>query len=134
MPIRRLPVLALVTLAAAGCASATPAGLTGGRSARVSADWGEHEPRPAVVPVEHVFELTNRGTEPATIVAHRTPIDTIWHFADTGDGRLPRSIAPGETVAVVVTAKVRRSGPQTRRVQLRLAGDEVIELELLVDG
>jgi hypothetical protein len=133
---RRVPTVAWAVLTLAGCASQAPQPmLAGTHSAQVataarSADSGA---RPPVIPVDHVFELTNAGAEPAVIVSHRTRIDTTWHFADSGDAVLPRSIGPGETVLVSVTGKVRRPGPQRFTVALNLASGDVVDLELLVD-
>jgi len=91
---------------------------------------------PAVLPVEHVFELSNPGPQPLVIVAHRTRIDTTWRFADSElRGGLPRTVEPGETVRVAVTAKVRpRPAPQQFFVELQFSTGDPVRLDLVVDG
>lgn len=135
---RCLLIVAWTTLFAGGCTSTVSPGhrLEGERFARVTdvAGAADDDARPAVVPVEHVFELSNPGSEPLVIVSSRTRIDTVWHFADTGDALLPRSVAAGESLRVAVTAKVRRPGPQRFFVELQLDSGEAVRLDLLVNG
>lgn len=134
-----LLIFACAALAAAGCAAVAPPGdgLTGERTARITGVAGPAGPgaRPEVIPVEHVFELINTGSEPVVIVAGRARINTVWRFADTGDAALPRAVPAGDTLPVAVTAKVRRrEGAQQFFVELQLATGEVVRLDLLVDG
>jgi hypothetical protein len=90
--------------------------------------------RPDVLPVEHVFELSNPGTEPVAIVSHKTRIDTTWHFVDL-QRSLPRTIESGQTVGVAVTAKVRRQpGPQQFYVKLQFSNGDEVRLDMVVDG
>ncbi len=138
MKHRCLLIVACAALGATGCASVAPQGawLTGERSIHVTdfRSRAHPEARPAVIPVEHVFELSNSGSKAAVIVSHRTRIDTTWHFADTGDAVLPSTIGPGETVRIAVTGKVRQQGTQRFFVKLQLATGDVVDLELHVDG
>lgn len=97
-------------------------------AARSEADFGDVH---AVTPIEHTFELTNRTAEPAVIVSHRTRIDTTWRFADSGSAVLPRTVEPGETVPVAVTAKVRQSNVPRYYVEFTLASGEVVDLSIL---
>lgn len=132
-------IIACAAIGAGGCAAVAPpdAALTGERSVNITGAARRVEPDTgsAVIPVEHVFELSNTGAEPVVIVAHRTRINTVWDFADTGDATLPREVEPGETLPVAVTAKVRRrEGAQRFSVELQLATGQVVRLDLLVDG
>lgn len=127
-----------IAFAFVGCAShERPASvLTGSRTAhlRIAPEHSDPATRPAVVPVEHVFRLTDSGDDPVVLAAQQTRIDTTWHFVDSDDAVLPRTVAPGESVGIAVTAKARDSDARRHFVRLTLASGEVVELELHVEG
>ena len=135
----RLLIIATASLfIVIGCASLAPrpAELAGERTARV-ADvtlTARSDGSIGFVPVAHVFGLSNPGAEPVIVTSSRTRIDTVWHFTDTGDAVLPRTINPGDTLRVAVTAKVRRPGEQRYFVELQLATGDAVRLELLVES
>ncbi len=138
MKHRCLLIAVCAAILAAGCASLAPrrAELTGERTARV-ADvtlTARSDGSIGFVPVAHVFGLSNPGAEPVIVTSSRTRIDTVWHFTDTGDAVLPRTINPGDTLRVAVTAKVRRPGEQRYFVELQLATGDAVRLELLVES
>lgn len=82
----------------------------------------------------HTFTLHNKRSRPATIVSHRTRVDTVWNFVDAPTDRLPRTIAPGETVEVAMRGTVRKPGQQRFFTDLTFDTGEVVTLELNVEG
>ena len=138
MKHRCLLIAVCAAIAAAGCTSLAPrrGELTGERTARVTdvTLTARSDGSIGFVVVEHVFGLSNPGPDPVIISSHRTRIDTVWYFTDTGDAVLPRTINPGDTLRVAVTAKVRRPGEQRYFVELQVATGDAVRLDLVVES
>ena len=135
--ISTLPVLLMVFTAGCATPALVPTGLAGERLQRVESMELPPPARPggsSLATVRRVFELTNTGAAPVTIVSARMQIDTTVVFDDTGDWRLPRRVGPGEGVRLAMEVKVRRPPSRTAWMELLLDDGETVRLEVVVEN